>query len=162
MFYATYDQHFPSESEERAGYWVGFGTIHITFDDSAVHTGFTFSLPSSSSETSQVSDCHSRLVTTPCSRRILEKLMIEMTKDPIHPVGKNGKHLIKSNQCMDILHAFINYVRATLNYLQHCHQNASLHVLDQIMKLISVLLLLLLYLPLCHLYDCCLIAMDWT
>ena len=25
MFYATYDQHFPSETEERAGYWVGFG-----------------------------------------------------------------------------------------------------------------------------------------
>ena len=25
MFYATYDQHFPSESEEMAGYWVGFG-----------------------------------------------------------------------------------------------------------------------------------------
>ena len=25
MFYATYDQHFPSESEEWAGYWVGFG-----------------------------------------------------------------------------------------------------------------------------------------
>ena len=25
MFYATYDQHFPSESEERAGYWVEFG-----------------------------------------------------------------------------------------------------------------------------------------
>ena len=25
MFYATYDQHFLSESEERAGYWVGFG-----------------------------------------------------------------------------------------------------------------------------------------
>ena len=25
MFYATYDQHFHSESEERAGYWVGFG-----------------------------------------------------------------------------------------------------------------------------------------
>ena len=24
-FYATYDQHFPSESEGRAGYWVGFG-----------------------------------------------------------------------------------------------------------------------------------------
>ena len=23
--YATYDQNFPSESEERAGYWVGFG-----------------------------------------------------------------------------------------------------------------------------------------
>ena len=25
VFYATYDQHFPSESEERADYWVGFG-----------------------------------------------------------------------------------------------------------------------------------------
>ena len=25
MFYATYDQHYPSESEERAGYWVEFG-----------------------------------------------------------------------------------------------------------------------------------------
>ena len=25
VFYATYDQCFPSESEERAGYWVGFG-----------------------------------------------------------------------------------------------------------------------------------------
>ena len=25
MFHATYDQNFPSESEERAGYWVGFG-----------------------------------------------------------------------------------------------------------------------------------------
>ena len=25
VFYATYDQHLPSESEERVGYWVGFG-----------------------------------------------------------------------------------------------------------------------------------------
>ena len=25
VFYATHDQHFPSESEESAGYWVGFG-----------------------------------------------------------------------------------------------------------------------------------------
>ena len=25
VFYATYDQHFPSDSEERAGFWVGFG-----------------------------------------------------------------------------------------------------------------------------------------
>ena len=25
VFYATDDQHFPSESEERAGYWVGLG-----------------------------------------------------------------------------------------------------------------------------------------
>ena len=27
VFYATYDQHFPSESEERAGYWVVLGSI---------------------------------------------------------------------------------------------------------------------------------------
>ena len=25
VFYATHDQHFPTESEERAAYWVGFG-----------------------------------------------------------------------------------------------------------------------------------------
>ena len=25
VFYATYDQHFPSASEGRVGYWVGFG-----------------------------------------------------------------------------------------------------------------------------------------
>ena len=25
VFYTTYDQNYPSESEERAGYWVGFG-----------------------------------------------------------------------------------------------------------------------------------------
>ena len=25
VFYATHDQHFPSESEERAPFWVGFG-----------------------------------------------------------------------------------------------------------------------------------------
>ena len=24
VFYVTHDQHFPSESEERAAYWVGF------------------------------------------------------------------------------------------------------------------------------------------
>ena len=34
-------------------------------------------------------------------------------------------------------------------------------VSDQIMMLMSVLLLLL-HLPLCHLYDCCLMAMDRT
>ena len=28
VFYATYDQNFPSQSEERAGYWVGFGEHH--------------------------------------------------------------------------------------------------------------------------------------
>ena len=25
VFYATHDQHFPSESKERAAFWVGFG-----------------------------------------------------------------------------------------------------------------------------------------
>ena len=44
------------------------------------------------------------------------KMKIEVTKDPIHHVGKNGEHFIKSNQHMDILHAFINYVRATFNH----------------------------------------------
>ena len=44
------------------------------------------------------------------------KLMNEVTKDPIHFVGKNGEYFIKSNQHMDILHAFINYVRATFNH----------------------------------------------
>ena len=29
VFYATYDQYFPSESDERAGYWVGFGSIAV-------------------------------------------------------------------------------------------------------------------------------------
>ena len=34
VFYATYDQHFPSESEERGTYWVGFeerGTYWVGF-----------------------------------------------------------------------------------------------------------------------------------
>ena len=47
---------------------------------------------------------------------ILDKLKIEVTKDSIHPVGKNGEHFIKSNQHMDILHAFLNYVRPTFNH----------------------------------------------
>ena len=91
-------------------------TIHITFGDSVVHTGTTLSIPSSFSETSRVSDCHSSLVTTPSLRMILDKLEIEVTKDPTHHVGKNGEHFIKSNQHMNILHAFINYVRATFNH----------------------------------------------
>ena len=42
--------------------------------------------------------------------------MIEVTKDAIHPVGKNGEDLIKPTQHIDILHAFINHVRATFNH----------------------------------------------
>ena len=34
IFYATHDQHFPSESEERAGYWVGFAEY---CGDSLIH-----------------------------------------------------------------------------------------------------------------------------
>ena len=34
MFYATHDQHFPSESEARAAYWLGFGE-HC--DDAMTH-----------------------------------------------------------------------------------------------------------------------------
>ena len=38
VFYATHDQHFPSDSEERAGFWVGFAEhcgdslIHMVLD----------------------------------------------------------------------------------------------------------------------------------
>ena len=34
VFYATYDQNFPSESEERAGYWVG---LEEHFGDAMTH-----------------------------------------------------------------------------------------------------------------------------
>ena len=34
----------------------------------------------------------------------------------MHHVVKNGEHFITSNEHMDILHAFINYVRATFNH----------------------------------------------
>ena len=47
---------------------------------------------------------------------ILEKLKIEVTKDPVHHVGKNVEHFIKSNQHMDILHAFSNCVREMFNH----------------------------------------------
>ena len=72
-------------------------TIHITFNDSVVHTGTTVSVPSSPSETNRVSDCKSILVTTPSSRMIPGKLKIEVTKDPIYHVGKNGKHSYGEN-----------------------------------------------------------------
>ena len=69
-------------------------------------------------------------MTTPSPRIILVKLKIEVTKDTIHHVGKNGEHFygenfiyeypskrhIKSNQHMGILHAFSNCVRATFNH----------------------------------------------
>ena len=93
-------------------------TMHIP--PCVIHTGTTFSVPRSSSETDRVSNCNSSLVTTLSSRMIPGKLEIEVTKDPIHHVGKNGEHFygenfkyeypskrhIKSNQHMGILHAF--------------------------------------------------------
>ena len=99
-------------------------TIHITFGDSIVHTGTTLSVPSSSSEICRVSDCHSNLVTTPSSRMILDKLKLEVTKDPTHHVGKNGEDFIKSNQHLDILPEilpeFSKCVRASFNHgLRH-------------------------------------------
>ena len=104
--------------------------MHIPLYDPVVHTGTTFSVSRSSSETDRVSDCKSSLVTTPSSRVILDKLKIEMTKDSIHHVGKNGEHFyvenyiyenptkrhIKSNQYMGILHTFSNCVRETFNH----------------------------------------------
>ena len=79
-------------------------------------------MPRSSSETHQVSGCHSSLVTTTSSRMILDKPKIEITKDPIFHAGKNEEHFygenfiyeyptkrhLKSNQHMDILHAVSN------------------------------------------------------
>ena len=95
--------------------------MYIPLSDPVVHTGTTFSVPRSSSDTDRVSDCNSSLVTTPSSRMIPGKLNIEVTKDTIHHVGKNGEHFYgenfiyeypskrhteSNNQHMGILHAF--------------------------------------------------------
>ena len=117
--------------------------MHIPLCDLVVHTGTTFSVPSSSYETNRVSNCNSSLVTTPSSRMIPDKLKTEVTKDPIYHVGKNGEdsyeenfiyeypskrytksnqHMgilhafSKSNQHIGILHAFSNCVRVTFNH----------------------------------------------
>ena len=55
-------------------------TKHIPLCDSAGYTGILFPTPRSSSETNRVSNSHSRLVTTPSSRRILGKPKIEVTR----------------------------------------------------------------------------------
>ena len=65
--------------------------------DLSVHTGTSFSVPSSSSETNQVSNSHSNLVTTPSSRMILGKPKIEVTKVPTHQVGKNEEYFHGEN-----------------------------------------------------------------
>ena len=66
-------------------------TKYIPLCDSAVHTGTTSSVPSSSSETNRVSNCHSSLVTTPSSSIDLTSQSIPH-KDPMQHVDKNGEH----------------------------------------------------------------------
>ena len=56
-----------------------------------------FSLPSSSSETNRVSNCHSSLVTTPSSRLIFGKPKIKVTKVLTHNNGKNEEYFHGEN-----------------------------------------------------------------
>ena len=72
-------------------------TKHIPLCDSSAHTGTTFSVPSSSSETDRVSNSHSSLVTTSSSRKILGKPKIEVTKVLKHQVGKNEEYFHGEN-----------------------------------------------------------------
>ena len=67
-------------------------TKHIPLCDSSVHIGTPFSVSSSSSETNQVSNSHSSLVTTPTSRWIPGKPKIEVSKVLTHQVGKNEEY----------------------------------------------------------------------
>ena len=75
--------------------------MHIPLCDPVVHTQTTFSMLRSSSETYQVSDCKSSLVTTPSSRMIPRKLKIEVANDPIHHVGNNGEHFYERPSYMN-------------------------------------------------------------
>ena len=72
-------------------------TMHIPLCDSVVHSGTPFSAPISSSETDQVSNSHSNFMTTPSSRMIIDKFKIDVTKDPINLVRKNGEHFYGEN-----------------------------------------------------------------
>ena len=64
-------------------------------------SGTSLSVLRSPSETNRVSDRQSILVTTPSSRRILDKPKIEVTKVLIHHVGKNGEHFYGEIPCMN-------------------------------------------------------------
>ena len=70
---------------------------HFPLCDSAGYTGILFPTPRSSSETNRVSNKHSSLVTTPSSRKILDKPKIEVTKVLTHTNGKNGQHFYGEN-----------------------------------------------------------------
>ena len=94
-------------------------TMHVWYTQQLIVADITFSVPRSSSYTHQVSNCHSNLVTTPAPSidltsksvhylslpflcriiLILDKLKIEMTKDSLHHVTKNGEH-----SCVEIFH----------------------------------------------------------
>ena len=78
-------------------------TKHIPLCDSSVHTGTPFPVPSSSSETNQVSNSHSSLVTTPSSRMIFGKSKTEVTKVLTHQVGKNEEYFHGEKQHNTIL-----------------------------------------------------------
>ena len=58
-------------------------------------------MPKSFSETNQVSDCLSILVTTPSSRLILDEPKIEVAKALIHHIGKNGELFYGENCIYD-------------------------------------------------------------
>ena len=92
-------------------------TKHVWYTQQLVVADTTFSVPSSSSYTHQVSNCHSNLVTTLASSidltsksvhslsllflcrifLILDKLKIEMIKDSLYHAGKNGEHSYGEN-----------------------------------------------------------------
>ena len=72
-------------------------TKHIPLYDSAGHTGIPFPPPRSSSETNRVSNSLFSLVTTPSTRMILAKPMIEVTKVLTNTNGKNGEHFYGEN-----------------------------------------------------------------
>ena len=113
----------------------------------------TVSVPRSSSYTHQVSNCQSNLVTTPSSSidltsqslsllslsflwckilLILDKLKIEMTKDPLHHAAKNGEHFYGENLCSAAKngeHSFLEYFHQdnlnphNINTLSCTHQS---------------------------------------
>ena len=62
-------------------------TKHISICDSSGHIGIPFPTPRSSSETNRVPNRHSILLTTPSSRKILDKPNIEVTKVLTHNSG---------------------------------------------------------------------------
>ena len=82
--------------------------FYITKHTPLVNTRTKFYMPKSSSGAKRVSDCHSSLVTASSSRWILDKPKIEVTKDLIHLIGKNGCIGMGRNSYMNILAPIIH------------------------------------------------------